>query len=108
MTKEPAELETMKTKLRFPSPTSLTVKSEKLLASLDEREGTDFMYSIRDFSLSGRKSEKAILRATMQQTGNGIFVSLFVKRFNFSFQKRDATMGEENVVSNLTFYMSLF
>lgn len=58
MTKEPAGLETMKTKLRLPSPTSLTDKSSRLSASLEERAGTDFMYSMRDVSSSGRNSEK--------------------------------------------------
>ncbi|MCI40484.1 hypothetical protein A2U01_0061717, partial [Trifolium medium] len=57
-TKEPVELETMKTKLRLPSPTSLTDMSEKLLPSLDEREGIDFMYSMSVFSLRGLNSEK--------------------------------------------------
>jgi hypothetical protein len=58
MTKEPLELETMKTRLRLPSPTSLTDMLEKLLPSLDERTGTVFMYSISVFSLSGLNSEK--------------------------------------------------
>ena len=67
MTKEPAELTTMKTKLRLPSPTSLTDKLSKLLPILEERAGTDFMYSISDFSSSGRNSEKAIV-------GSGVVV----------------------------------
>ena len=58
MTKEPLVLETMKTKLRLPSPTSLTDKSEKLLASLDDSAGMDFMYSISVVSFRGLNSEK--------------------------------------------------
>lgn len=58
MTKEPLELETMKTRLRLPSPTSLTDMLEKLLSSLDERTGMVFMYLISVFSLSGLNSEK--------------------------------------------------
>lgn len=51
----------MKTKLRLPSPTSLTDRSEKLLPRMEERAGTALMYSIRDLSSSGRNSEKAIV-----------------------------------------------
>jgi hypothetical protein len=47
----------MKTRLRFPSPTSLTDKLEKSLFSLDEREGMFFMYSMSVLSLSGLNSE---------------------------------------------------
>lgn len=71
MTKEPAELRTMKTKLRLPSPTSLMVKLSKLLASLEESAGTDFMYWIRDCSSSGRNSEKAILWAWREGGSSG-------------------------------------
>lgn len=48
----------MKTKLRLPSPTSLTEMSEKLLLSLDESAGMDFMYSMSVFSFNGWNSEK--------------------------------------------------
>lgn len=72
MTKEPAELETMKTKLRLPSPTSLMDKWSKLSASLEEREGTDLMYSMRDFSSSGRNSEKVIVASDGAQEGVGV------------------------------------
>lgn len=58
MMKEPLELETMKTRLRLPSPISLMDMFEKLLLSLDERVGMVLMYSMRVVSLSGLKSEK--------------------------------------------------
>lgn len=69
MTKEPSELETMYTKLRLPSPTSLTDKSSKLLASLEESAGTDFMYSTRVFSSSGRNLEKTMVAADGGEEG---------------------------------------
>lgn len=46
---------TMKTKLRLPSPTSFICRLWRWLPSLEEREGVDFMYSTKDFSLSGWK-----------------------------------------------------
>lgn len=93
MTKEPAGLETMKTKLRLPSPTSLTDKSSRLSASLEERAGTDFMYSMRDVSSSGRNSEKdmvagdsgAMVLYSPKFQMDGIFSAFF-----YSIWRRDA------------------
>lgn len=61
MTRVPAEPTTTKTKLRFPSPTSLMAKPSSLLPSFEEREGTVFRYSTMEFTSSGRKSENAIV-----------------------------------------------
>lgn len=89
MTKEPLVLETMKTKLRLPSPTSLTDKSEKLLASLDESAGMDFMYSMSVFSFRGLNSEKFDMVTWFEQ---------------WCYRMLDFTFGRETLLCLLLFY----
>jgi hypothetical protein len=93
-TKEPLELETMKTKLRLPSPTSLTDMSEKLLPSFDEREGIDFMYSMSVFSFKGLNSEKLDIVNWFEREFADRIQELIFFSAEFAvlyFWKRDAT-----------------
>jgi len=100
MTKEPAGLETMKTKLRLPSPTSLTDKSSKLSASLEERAGTDFMYSMRNLSSSGRNSDKDMVAAGEEGEGVEQWYSLPSRKWMESFVRFFYSIWSRETLTN--------